>query len=621
MKWFSWLSSSLILIASPLMATVTVQLTSTTTSVPVGETINFTAIGKDTANPNAVFTYQFSMRPSGSGPYSVIKDFYTSNTLAWTESSKEGAYDVGVVAKTATGGYASTIETVHVMSRITGSSPVVSGTQNPLVALYSAPPCSAPATVRVRFSPGSIKNTAATTPAKPCNGSSVNFYIAGMTPNTAYAMQQELFNGGISPVRGPVLTFHSGNVVNAHLPSHNTSKSWVPPTSITNPILFRQTLGFSPFATDANENIVWYGLWYQTNDTGLTARLLDGGTFTVIQDDPVHSNAVCPKGHTGGCGDHQFLREFDLASHLVHETSWTVLNGEVNNVQRAAGKPAVRLIDLSHDGIRLPNGYWVTLTTDEQIKDQGAGPVDVIGDVVVVMDQNLQANWVWDAFNHLDVKRRPVVPGNVCANGAPGCPAHLYNTDPKTGKSFTSASDWTHCNSVFYDPSDGNIIVSSRNQSWVFKIAYENGAGDGHVVWILGNDGTFSLPSGAPSTDWFSGQHDARIQSNGLLTLFDDGNERVTQYGGNSRGQAWQLDLTHKIATPVVNDDLGSYSFALGSAQLESNGSYVFNSGIIGGAPTAQITEFNASGTLISLSANSSQTYRSYRLQDLYTTP
>jgi len=104
------------------------------------------------------------------------------------------------------------------------------------------------------------------------------------------------------------------------------------------------------------------------------------------------------------------------------------------------------------------------------------------------------------------------------------------------------ANDWTHVNSVAYDPKDGNLVVSIRNQAWVVKIAYQNGSGNLHIVWKLGQDGDFTLSTGNP-LDWFSYQHDAEFQSNGVLTLFDDGNLRVHEHdGGNSRGQAWSLD-------------------------------------------------------------------------------
>ena len=86
---------------------------------------------------------------------------------------------------------------------------------------------------------------------------------------------------------------------------------------------------------------------------------------------------------------------------------------------------------------------------------------------------------------------------------------------------------------------DGNILYSIRNQDWVIKIDYENGAGSGNVLWHLGNAGDFQIVSSDPSP-WFSHQHDANFESDNVSFLvFDDGNTRVrNQSGGqDSRGQ------------------------------------------------------------------------------------
>jgi arylsulfate sulfotransferase len=57
----------------------------------------------------------------------------------------------------------------------------------------------------------------------------------------------------------------------------------------------------------------------------------------------------------------------------------------------------------------------------------------------------------------------------------------------------TVAQDWLHANSLWYDPADGNLVISLRNQDWIVKVAYQNGAGNGSVVWRLGNQGDFTM--------------------------------------------------------------------------------------------------------------------------------
>ena len=235
-----------------------------------------------------------------------------------------------------------------------------------------------------------------------------------------------------------------------------------------------------------------------------------------MADEPT---AVCPQTNTP-CGDHQFFREYDLAGNVLRETNWTLLNQEVNALRATAGKRPVHLTYFSHEGTRLPNGDTVTLISDEETADQGNGPVDVLGDMVVVLDSNFQLRHDWDAFDYLDISAKHF--SMTFALGATRLP-DSYSGNSLTEQYYTQANDWTHVNSVAYDPKDGNLVVSIRNQAWVIKIDYQYGSGNLNIVWTLGHDGDFTLSTGNP-LDWFSYQHDAEFRSNRALTLFDDGN-------------------------------------------------------------------------------------------------
>jgi hypothetical protein len=184
------------------------------------------------------------------------------------------------------------------------------------------------------------------------------------------------------------------------------------------------------------------------------------------------------------------------------------------------------------------------------------------------------------------------------------------------------AVDWLHVNAVALTPGDGNLILSIRNQDWVIKIDYRNGAGDGHVVWRLGAGGDFALNSADP-TVWFSHQHNAHYIDDHTVILFDNGNtRRETDPNANSRGQVWTLDETSMTATPVLNADLGNYSFRLGSAQRLSNGNYSFVSGSQGPGPpptqVGQTIEVLPDGTPSYVLGLAGPEYRSYRLRTLY---
>src|SRR5262249_5502685 len=223
---------------------------------------------------------------------------------------------------------------------------------------------------------------------------------------------------------------------------------------------------------------------------------------------------------------------------------------------------------------------------------------------------DFQVKWAWDAFDHLDVHRGPVL-GEVTQPGSP---------EPTGVVPVLPAVDWLHINAVALSPADGNLILSSRHQDWVIKIDYRNGAGDGHVVWRLGKDGDFALNS-ADSSAWFSHQHNVHYLDDHTLILFDNGNTRqATDPNAHSRGQVWTLDEASMTATPVLNADLGNYSFRLGSAQRLSNGNYSFMSGSQGPVPNdiGQSIEVRPDGTPSYVLEFASPEYRSYRLRTLY---
>src|SRR5579871_3406821 len=216
-----------VLAGTPLYASVSVQLTVPSSTIQVGQTLNVTATGQDTKTAATRFSYQFTVRPHLTGGFVVMQDYYWTNTFPWTPSDHEGAYDIGVTAwSSATGDSAPTYITVHVTPRVTSGTPVISTTNNALVALYSAPACTAPAQMRVQFQP-SGSTTSVSTPFKTCNGLTMNFYLAGMRANTAYTVQHFLSTGGA----GPQLTYTSGVLPSdLQIPTHVLLAGPQPPT-------------------------------------------------------------------------------------------------------------------------------------------------------------------------------------------------------------------------------------------------------------------------------------------------------------------------------------------------------------------------------------------------------
>jgi hypothetical protein len=166
-------------------------------------------------------------------------------------------------------------------------------------------------------------------------------------------------------------------------------------------------------------------------------------------------------------------------------------------------------------------------------------------------------------------------------------------------------------------------VLSIRHQDWVIKIDYRNGAGDGHVVWRLGQGGDFTVQL-HDANPWFSHQHLAHYVDDDTLIVFDNGNtRRASDPNANSRGQVWKLDETTMTASLVVNADLGSYAGALGSAERLSNGNYSFTLGTNGPVPPpprppARTVEVTPDGAIVYELRASTPEYRAFRVRTLY---
>lgn len=567
-------------------AAISVQLTpSADAPSAVGSLVTFTADGSDMGDGNV--WYRFRVK-SPSGTYRVLRDYGPSNTIDWATSLREGDYEIEVSARNVdTGEEASSATPYLVVARTSDANPVIAPTPNPLVFLYSAPPCAVGSRMRVEMR--SPDGTLTTTPYSQCrDGVSMNFYLSGMLTGTTYSVSH-LIDTGSQFIPGPQIPIDI-----PALPVDVAPHTVVTPAPAGETgLLLHGTLSQNTVATDLAGNPVWYYPGYLSTFTAPAG----GGLFLGIVQDPY------------GDPSRQTLVEFDLAGVTVRETN----AARVNEQLRAMGKRSIT--SFHHDARSLPGGKILTLASVEQILTdvQGPGDVDVIGDMILVLDADLQVIWTWDAFDHLDTHRMAVL-GETCKLGAGGCPP-FFAAD--------TANDWLHSNSVQLTP-DGNLLLSVRHQDWVIKIDYSNGNGSGEVLWKLGKDGDFTLASTDPYP-WFSHQHDAGFLpgDNTTLTLVDNGNTRHTlDPNAHSRGQVLQIDETNRTANLVLNADLGAYSIALGSAQLLANGNYHFEVGWIPGVPgqpnTSRSVEVDPTGKIVYAMEAATETYRSYRMTDLY---
>lgn len=591
---------------APSPAVASVSLSATVPSgQPVGTLVTWHVA---TTEPDPV-EFRLTITHDG-GQGRVIFDFGSKNTFEWTPI-EEGLYTVTAIVRSAGSTFATA--TQHDVLPLATSEPVITLTSHPLMAIYSAPSCTPGNRMRVYFKP--ITPIFAPFPTitnfKPCQpGRSMNFYIAGMLADTDYGLVHQVVDSNDMVLEtGPVLSHRTGPLPYA-FPSLEHLE---PPAngigSMEQVLLVSSLGGFGistgafdplPFASDIFGRVIWYDDRSVDSDSFLL-RSVAGGTQ--LRTQTMHT--------VDGPVPGKILQEVDLAGYVIRETNAP----RVNEQLRALGFTDV-FTSFHHAARRLPNGHTLVLGYVERMVEdlQGPGVVNVLADYIVDLDENWRVSWAWNAFDHLDLARVAIL-GEVCESVGPGCP-RLFLSD--------SANDWLHSNSIAYSASDGNLLVSMRHQDWVIKIDYQDGAGNGEVLWRLGVGGDFDLAAEDPYP-FQSHQHDVNFvgENDDQIVLFDNGNTRcaLSQDPCSSRGQVYGLDESTLSATLLMNADLGVFSIGLGSAQPLSNGNFHFNAGVEKGDVSSSIgLEINGVGNRIFSLAADTAIYRSFRIPSLYFT-
>jgi arylsulfate sulfotransferase len=637
--YLSGLLAILILIPTALEATVSIlsMTPSVASPQPLGTAVTWTVTAKDTGKGPLVFQFKTAY---GQRSLSLARDFnvgtlasgtWTSPPFVWATIAGEGSYQIQAIAKDFGSGQTATLTASFQLTPLdTGGQAAVSRTANPLVALFSAPSCAAGSQMRVSFvaSAGSPTYTNWNNCQPPV---SMNFYVAGMPASTTYSLNYQVNTGG-TITNGPT----SLNFTTGALPTQITFPSYTlitppgPQADTTDSTLLHAVESdlaggeFLPLATDLNGNVTWY---YASGDAAALMRPLSGGLMLTLQDG---------KAWNPGIDFEQYLREIDLAGNIVRETNTGIVSQELlamgvtdatpcNQVPKPPPVGTACLNHFHHEAMELPNGYIALLGKIEKlfpIGTQGSTtgqPVDVLGDILMVLDTNWQVVWYFDEFQYLNTNRADPL-NDVCSNGPKSdCPPNVL---------ASAANDWTHTNCIYYMASSGDLMISVRDQDWLLKIDYNNGTGTGNILWTMGVDGDFSFQN-TPNDPypWFSHQHDAEFQTNGVLTVFDNGNTRIAPPpiglgSGYSRGMALSVDETSMQVAPVLSESMGIYCEALGSAALLSNGNYFFQPGL---PVTYDIQIFPTQGATTGLQVYNLEArgynYRAWQMPNLYTAP
>jgi hypothetical protein len=160
--------------------------------------------------------------------------------------------------------------------------------------------------------------------------------------------------------------------------------------------------------------------------------------------------------------------------------------------------------------------------------------------------------------------------------------------------------DYVHANSVALD-AGGDVIVSARHTSSVFRISRESG----RILWRLGGSRSdFRMGEGTH----FYNQHDARPQADGTLTLFD--NSAPPPRRKASRAITLRLDGDRATLVQALTHPEGLLSATQGGAQrLPGGGMFV------GWGSRRYFTEYDAAGRVVldGRFAAGGDNYRAYK--------
>jgi hypothetical protein len=172
--------------------------------------------------------------------------------------------------------------------------------------------------------------------------------------------------------------------------------------------------------------------------------------------------------------------------------------------------------------------------------------------------------WEWHSLDHVGV-------------------AESHTPVPKTAIPW----DFFHLNSVDVEP-NGDLLLSARS-TWA---AYQLNSGSGTIAWRLGGtNSSFAMGPGT-SPAW---QHDARLQPDGSVTMFDDGSNPQVHY--QSRGIRVALDLAHHSARL-----LAAYPHPAGPLLADSQGNMqTLPSGnlVVGWGAIPSVTELGPAGRVL----------------------
>jgi len=177
------------------------------------------------------------------------------------------------------------------------------------------------------------------------------------------------------------------------------------------------------------------------------------------------------------------------------------------------------------------------------------------------LDPSGRVLWRWNSRRHIGLGETGRWWRSVLSNG-------------KRGAGGVVTFDPVHINSI--EPrGEDEVVVSMRHTDAIYGIKRSTGA----IVWKLG--GTETADSlriiGDPAARLFGGQHDARVDEDGDISVYDNGKDRPRR----PRVVSYRLDLDQGTATYLgqLNDARVKASHCCGSARPLRGGGWLVSWG------------------------------------------
>jgi arylsulfate sulfotransferase len=353
-------------------------------------------------------------------------------------------------------------------------------------------------------------------------------------------------------------------------------------------------------------------LFEEASQTSLTAVVTDLAGNVIwyypIQPSATFPMKLLPNGHILILVNSlNTVQEIDLAGNIISQTSI----GDVQLGLAAAGLSFPTLQGMHHDMVKLPNGHLILLVNySEDFPNLPPGNTSVLGDALIDWDPEHGPVWTWSTFDHIPITHAPF-----------------------------GTQDWTHGNAVVYSPDDGNLLFSMRNQDWIIKINYDNGAGDGKILWRLGPGGDFTLPAGQDPIEWNYGQHYPVLlgpSTSGIFPLmfFNNGTNRMVDTshdvcggpgltGCYSSVPVFQLNEYTNTAQVLQELNLSpDYTLCCGSANFLANGDWEYDVALDVNTPNVsyiqELTQEQHPQLVWQMNITGQLAYRGFRISSLY---